>query len=167
MVQLEASYAKKVGLPNYSSHQFGLTVKIDISDPGRIKHESTRLYDSLQSCVDRELRKMGYLGDNAGGNRPGNGDGNPAPLPVDGDEWSQPWACTPRQKNLVVKLVQEHQLDRNSVEGLAKNRFTKSLKALSKLEASAMIDELLSQVAAKNSSAAPVANARTEQEEAA
>ena len=33
---LEANYSKKIGLPGYSSHQFSLTLKVEIADPAQI-----------------------------------------------------------------------------------------------------------------------------------
>ena len=53
------------------------------------------------------------------------------------------WKCSDKQKDLILKLVAEHQLDKASVEALAIERFNKGVRQLSKLEASGLIDELL------------------------
>jgi hypothetical protein len=53
------------------------------------------------------------------------------------------WKCSDKQKELILKLVDEHQLDKNEVDHLARQRFGKGVKQLSKLEASGLIDELL------------------------
>ena len=60
-IHFEANYSKKLGLPNYSSHQYSVTIKTEVSDPNQVAAESTRLYDLLQSCVDREIQKTGFL----------------------------------------------------------------------------------------------------------
>ena len=53
------------------------------------------------------------------------------------------WRCSDKQKDLILKLVDEHSLDKNEVDHLARQRFGKGVKQLSKLEASGLIDELL------------------------
>src|SRR5512133_327215 len=172
MLVLEASYTKKVGLPNYSSHQYGLTVKVEINNASQLSNESARLYKSLQSCVDRELQKMGQLPEQGGApsstpNGNGNGNGTPSPAPVNAEDRGEVWACTPRQKNLVLKLVEENQLHKASIEALARNRFSKPLRALNNGETSELIDELLEQAAARNANATSPANNQPELEEAA
>ena len=46
--------------------------------------------------------------------------------------------------------MDENRLDKKEVERLAQERFSKSVKALNKLEASGRIDELLEKYGAKN-----------------
>ncbi len=46
-------------------------------------------------------------------------------------------------KGFVIKLVEENNLDKQVVEGLAKELFGVSVKALNRLQASGLIDELL------------------------
>ena len=52
-------------------------------------------------------------------------------------------ACSPKQQSLILKIVEEHKLEKAQVEALAQDRFGKTVKALNKLEASGLIDELL------------------------
>ena len=47
------------------------------------------------------------------------------------------------QTDLILKIVDEHKLEKAKVEGLARDRFGKTVKALNKLEASGLIEELL------------------------
>jgi hypothetical protein len=140
---LEANYCKKLGLPGYSSHQYSLSVKAELNELTQVQAQSARLYDLLQSCVDQEIQKTGFLpGHNGNGNAQhvgaahvqsnGNGNGD-AP----GD-----WACSQKQKALILKIVEENNLDKNQVELLAQNRFGQSVRALSKPQASELIDEL-------------------------
>jgi len=69
-IHLEANHSKKLGLPGYSSHQYSGTIKTEVTDPNQVPAESSRLYDMLQSCVDREIQKTGFLPQ---GNDRGNG----------------------------------------------------------------------------------------------
>jgi hypothetical protein len=52
MITLECNYSKKIGLPGYSSHQFSITLKTEISDLNQVQPESARLYTLLQNGVD-------------------------------------------------------------------------------------------------------------------
>ena len=137
-IHLEANYSKKLGLPGYSSHQYSVTIKTEVSDPAQVQAESSRLYELLQSCVDREIQKTGFLpANNDRGNRNGQNHG--------GNGGGETWACSPKQRDLILNLVTEHKLDKNAVEQLAQDRFGKPVRGLNKLEASGLIDELITQ----------------------
>jgi hypothetical protein len=140
---LEANYSKKLGLPGYSSHQYSLSVKTELSDPAQIQAESTRLYSLLQACVDREIQNTGYLPvNNANLNDP-NGHAQPVNGNANGTgNGSDTWACSKKQQALILKIVQENNLDKNQVEAVAQERFGKSVRALNKIQASGLIDEL-------------------------
>lgn len=148
MIHLEANYAKKVGLPGYSSHQFSITLRSEISDLSKVQDESARLYQELQHAVDTSIQEVGYLpGQNGHGNGKhtnghGNGNGHSNGPHTNGDGYDQ-WNCSPAQRELIIKIVDEHKLDKNDIEKLAQERFSKGVKALNKLEASGLIDELL------------------------
>ena len=139
MFIIEANYSKKLGLPGYSSHQYSLTLRAEISDLTQVSAKSQELHSLMQSCVDREIQRTGWL--------PGevvpvikiNGH-VPAPAPAE-DHWS----CSDKQRDLIRKITDEHQLDKAKVEQLAQDRFSKGVKALNKLEASGLIEELLEQ----------------------
>lgn len=131
-ITLEANYSKKIGLPGYSSHQYSLTVRTEVADIAQVQQASERLHATLQTSVDNELRSQGWLPDseNATAQPPAsNGNGT--------------WNCSPKQKELILKLAEEHNLDLDTVEDLAQARFGKSLRELNKLNASSIIDELL------------------------
>ena len=55
----------------------------------------------------------------------------------------QEWKCSDKQRDLILKLIEEHQLDKHSIEALAVERFGKGVRLLNKIEASGLIDELL------------------------
>ena len=138
MITLEANYSKKIGLPGYSSHQFSVSLKTELADVSQVEQESSRLYALLQQSVDNSIQQIGYL-PNANGNGNGHGNGNtPAP---DNDKWN----CSIKQRDLIIKITDEHKLDKNKVEQLAQDRFGKNVRQLNKLEASGLIEELLEQ----------------------
>ncbi len=133
-IVMEANYSKKCGLPGYSSHQYMITLRTELADLTQVDAESARLHALLQTAVDREIQEVGYLPPNANGNcSKGNGNGN------------ETWACSPKQKDLILRIVEEHSLDKTKVEALAQDRFGTTVKALNRLEASGLIDELITQ----------------------
>ena len=140
MIILEANYSKKIGLPGYSSHQFSVSLKTELADVGQVQTESSRLYALLQQSVDSNIKQVGFLPGEAKTN--GNGQ-NGHPHSVRPAE--ETWKCSPAQKELILKITDEHKLDKTQVDQLALDRFGKGVKALNKLEASGLIDELLVQ----------------------
>ena len=139
MITLEANYSKKIGLPGYSSHQFSVSLKTELADVSQVEQESARLYDVLQQSVDNNIQQVGYL-PTANGNGHGNGNGHHAPKP-EPDQWS----CSDKQRDLILKITDENKLDKTKVDQLAQDRFSKGVRALNKLEASGLIEELLEQ----------------------
>lgn len=149
---LEGNYSKKIGLAGYSSHQFSLTLKTEITDITQVPAEAARLYRLLQDGVDTNIKENGYLPGPSNGtsngnghtqpqrNGNGNGNGHSNGHPANGP--SEIWNCTPKQRDLILKIVAEQQLDKNDIEGLAQERFGKGVKQLNKLEASGLIEEL-------------------------
>lgn len=141
-ITLISNYAKRLGLPGYSSHQFSVSVEIELTDLGNIQGEATRIYSLLQDAVDREIQHVGFVPDEvygmeSNGQRSASTNGNVAP------KRQTPWKCSDKQKELILKLVKEHDLDRNVIEELSIERFGHGVKSLNKLEASGLIDELL------------------------
>jgi len=55
-IVLEANYAKKLGLPNCSSHQYCVTIRTELTDLSQVEAESAKLYVLLQDAVDREIQ---------------------------------------------------------------------------------------------------------------
>jgi hypothetical protein len=143
MITLETNCSKKIGLPGYSSHQFSVSLKTELTDVSQVQQESTRLYGLLQQSVDNSIQQVGFLpGNNGNGNgngsKPGNGHQAPSP---ETDRWN----CSVNQQELIIKLTDEHKLDKNQVDQLAIDRFGVGVKKLNKLQASGLIDELLVQ----------------------
>ena len=137
MITLECNYSKKIGLPGFSSHQFSVTLSTEIGDLSQVQAESARLYKLLQSGVDSSIKEIGYLPtQNANGH-------STKPDP-------DAWACSNKQRDLILNIVEENKLAKAQVEQPATERFNKSVKALNKLEASGLIDELLEKHGGKN-----------------
>ena len=138
---LEANYSKKLGLPGYSSHQYSVTVRTELSEVNQVEAESRRLYGLLQTCVDREIQSTGFL---PGLRSNGNGNGHSHPHPANGhaNGASEAWKCTPKQKELILQLVADKKLSKAEVEQLAVKLFGLGVRGLNKLQASGLISEL-------------------------
>lgn len=142
-IKLIANYSKRLGLPGYSSHQFSVSVETELSTADNIAAESTRLYQLLQSNVDEQMLRTGFVPPGTYGMENSNGSDAPAPGTVTHIHDNARWKCSDKQKDLILKLVNEHSLDKNEVETLATERFGKGVRLLNKVEASGLIDELL------------------------
>lgn len=154
MIVLEANYSKKLGLPGYSSHQYSLTVRKEVSDISQVEHESRQLFATLQSNVDRDIRNTGFLPQN-------NGNGHRQSCNGNGQRYGEErWNCSEKQQDLILKIVDENKLDKGEVEKLAQDRFGKSVKTLNKLEASGLIEELLERTGGKGNGRYSRAGAR-------
>ena len=143
MLIIEANYSKKLGLPGYSSHQYSVTLRAEISELSQVSAKSKELHQLMQSCVDREIQLTGFLPGEVipvihvnGNGHNGNGHHKPQ---------DDKWACSDKQRDLILKITDENKLDKSQVEQLAQDRFSKGVKALNKLEASGLIEELLTQ----------------------
>ena len=138
---LEANYSKKLGLPGYSSHQYSVTVRAELADVSQVDTESKRLYALLQGCVDRELQSTGFLPGQQNGaahQQEHNGSQN-------GQGGAEEWKCSPKQKELILTMVEEQNLNKAEVEHLSFKLFGLGVRALNKLQASSLISELSTQ----------------------
>ena len=54
-ILLEFKYDKRLGLPGYSSHDFGVSMRTEVNNVEEIKEESERAYRLLQQSVDAQL----------------------------------------------------------------------------------------------------------------
>ena len=142
-IKLIANYSKRLGLPGYSSHQFSVSVETELVTTDDVAAESERLYQRLQSTVDEQMLKTGFVPPGTYGMEDNNSSDAPAPGTVTHIHDNGRWKCSDKQRELILKLVDEHHLDKNEVDHLARQRFGKGVKQLSKLEASGLIDELL------------------------
>ena len=139
-VIIEANYSKKVGLPNFSSHQYSVTLRTEISDLSQLEKANTELYSKLQASVDTQILNVGVLPDGS--------DGKSAHQSTPQRSVSQTtapastWRCSDKQRDLILKIVAEHHLDRANIDALAMERFGVGLQQLNKVQASGLIEEL-------------------------
>ena len=165
-ITLEANYAKKLGLPNYSSHQYCVTIRTELTDLSQVAEESARLYALLQDAVDREIQEVGFMPDASrygmhpsqdsnGHPRNGNGQaGNGNCAPANGNRRaptpaSDGWNCTEGQKGFILRIINESKLEKPEVEAMAQQLFGVGVKELDKLQASQLIEELLEKTGKK------------------
>jgi len=154
-LKLIANYSKRLGLPGYSSHQFAVTVETEISNINEVAAESTRLYQTLQQSVDEEIQHTGFVPEEGygiseqgarNGHRNGstdhanrtNGNGN-GHTNGNGDGWT----CSDKQRDLIIKLVDEHSLDKGQVDDTSRDMFGVGVRELNKLQASGLIERIL------------------------
>lgn len=131
-ITIETQYAKRLGLPGYSSHQYSVTVRTEVGDLSQIEAESEKLYRLLQDSVDHEIQHSGFIGEKSG--TPTNGHNH---------DGSDAWACTDRQQGLLLKLVADHNLDKQEVEKLAAEWQRVPVKAMNKLQMSSFLSDLI------------------------
>ena len=145
-IKLLANYSKRLGLPGYSSHQFSVSIETELVTPDDIVPESERIYQLLQTNVDKQILETGFvpphdygMHDTLAHNNTNGGHSSNGNTPKDGDRWQ----CSDKQRELILKLVKEHSLDKDEIDNLARQRFGKGVKQLNKMEASGLLDELL------------------------
>lgn len=160
-IVLEANYSKKLGLPGYSSHQYSLTVRTELSDLTQVAAESAKLHTTLQDSVDREIQKIGFLPESKTAIPRSNGNGHNGHSNGHTNGNEDRWACSNPQRDLILKITDEHRLDKSKVEQLAQDRFGKGVRQLNKLEASGLIDEMLEMTGQKSSNNQRRFNGRT------
>jgi len=145
-LKLIANYSKRLGLPGYSSHQFAVTVETEISHIDEVASESARLYQTLQQSVDDEIQHTGFVpGEGYGiseqgarnGHRSNGNNGNGHGPNGEG------WACSDKQRELIIKLVDEHGLEKGQVDDTSRKMFGVGVRELNKLQASGLIDRLI------------------------
>ncbi len=145
---ISATYSKKLGLPNYSSHSFLVTVQAEISSLRRVEAETARLYQLLQSSVDAQVQQVGFIPDATSyGMRAGDGclvhSAGDNALSVGGDERpSSRWGCSEKQRGFILKTAQRLNVSEADLNHIAGRLFNLSAAQLNKRQASRLIDEL-------------------------
>ena len=136
-ILLEFSYGKKLGLPGYSSHNFGVSMKAEVNDTEAIPEEAAKAYSILQESVDSQIANPGFVPSGNGkviqtlpnGDKP----------KTDPDDWN----CTVRQKGLLMTILERNNLDPEVVEDLSQEIHGRSMSDLGKMQVSAIISEVL------------------------
>jgi hypothetical protein len=170
MIKLEATYSKKLGLPNFSSHCYVVSLTAELTDLSQVEAESAKLYAMLQHTVDRELQEPGFLPESpspasngSGHSRNGsNGSHGRAALngsngraqyrPTQGasNGTAKEWACSEKQRALITRIVTENTLPPEEVDSLAEQLFGIPAEQCNKMQASQLIEDLLEKVGKGN-----------------
>src|SRR5260370_9062868 len=124
-VKLIANYAKRLGLPGYSSHQFSISIETQVQNLDNVREDSARLYESLQQAVDQQIQQTGFV--------PPNGYG----MEVDKNS---AWNCSQKQRELIEKIQKENNLSQNTLDHHANKISGPKIPDLNKLPASHLID---------------------------
>ena len=137
-ILLEFKYDKRLGLPGYSSHDFGISLKTEVTDVNEIGEESERVYRILQQSVDSQIVHKGYVPEQINDSTGSDQDNSKEPN-VDPDKWN----CTERQKGLLLTILDRNGLEPIVVEDLSREIHGRSMADLGKMQVSAVIGEVL------------------------
>jgi len=137
-ILLEFKYDKRLGLPGYSSHDFGVSMRTEVNNVEEIKEESERAYRLLQQSVDAQIVHKGYVPDQVN-NLKGSDQDNSKETRTD----PQKWNCTERQRGLILKILSQNELPESAVEQVAQDLHGRSMSELGKLQVSSVISEVL------------------------
>jgi hypothetical protein len=136
-ILLEFNYGKKLGLPGYSSHNFGVSMKAEVNDPEAIPEEAAKAYSILQESVDSQIANPGFVPSGNGKAIQVQSNGNDTK--TDPDDWN----CTVRQKGLLMTILERNNLDPEVVENLSQEIHGRPMADLGKMQVSAIISEVL------------------------
>ena len=131
-ILLEFDYGKKLGLPNYSSHNFGVSMKAEFSNPEDIPQEAERAYCILQQTVDKQMENPGFLPSSRQENQDQTNGTDP-----------EKWNCTERQRGLILKILSQNNLPESAIEEVAQDLHGQPMATLGKLQVSSVISEVL------------------------
>ena len=140
-VKLIANYAKRLGLPGYSSHQFSVSVETELQNVSDVAGESARLYESLQKAVDDQMQQTGFVPPDGYGMNGGQSNGHQA-----GNEAG----ISEKQFDLINKIVRENNANKTEVENLAVQMFGGGVRTLNRMQASNLIDGLFEKYPRRN-----------------
>ena len=100
-IKLIANYAKRLGLPGYSSHQFSVSVETELHDVTDISGESAQLYETLQRSVDEQMQKTGFVPPDGYGMEPKSTthtNGTHTANGTNGNKHHEDWQCSDKQR---------------------------------------------------------------------
>jgi hypothetical protein len=140
-----------------------VSLRTELTDLSQVEGQSAELYALLQQTVDKELQAVGYLPPEASGHgKPAtnghsathNGSDSRKSYPIgrhtpDRSENNSRWACSEKQRDLILRVVEDNQFDKNDVERMACDLFGRGVTQLDKMQASQLIEELLEKVGKK------------------
>ena len=172
-VKFIANYSKRLGLPGYSSHQYNISVEVELTDLERAPGEAARLYQLLQQSVDREIQQTGFVPDDNYGESsrsaavpfatPGSNGHHQLPAATQAaasqgngkhPAVAPTWQCSAKQHLLINDLARRIGLNNQQLDERAQRLFSKPAHQLNKLSASGLIDDLLSESASRKNNKA-------------
>jgi len=169
-IHLEFNYGKKLGLPGYSSHNFNVSVRSEVSNPEDILPETRRVYSILQGSVDSQIQNAGFIPGEANQNsaqepRQSQNEGNVTRFPGNARQGAPEavqdttnWKCSPKQTDLILKIMEENQLPAGCADKMAQELHGKQMSELTKLEASGVVSEFISRYRRRRNSNASQQN---------
>jgi hypothetical protein len=148
MLQIQATYQKRLGLPGYSSHAYTVSVTAEISSLRKLQSENERLYRLLQSSVDESLKTIGFMpehsyGMNGAPTKPVNGSEVQPAASKSSTNGGDDWACSAKQRKFVELVAKREQFTPADLDNFAERVCQASVRQLDKRQASKFIDELL------------------------
>ena len=135
-ILLEFKYDKRLGLPGYSSHDFGVSMRTEVNNVDQIQEESERAYRLLQQSVDAQLSNPGFVPSENGKEPESKGNQTNETDP-------QKWNCTERQRGLILKILSQNDLPESAVEQVAQDLHGQPMATLGKMQVSTVISEVL------------------------
>jgi len=147
---LEAAYSKKLGLPNFSSHSYVVSIRTELTDISQVPEESSKLYRMLQDAVDKEIQEVGFMPDATQYGMNGHANGSSRETNGNGNGHREGTPITPKQLDLINKIIRENNVEKADVENLSVQMFGTGVKLLNRMQASNLIDELFDQYSRKN-----------------
>ena len=165
-IHLEFNYGKRLGLPGYSSHNFSVSLKAEVTNPDQIGQEAQRIYGILQSSVDQQIQHQGFVPANGSDQQSTNGqsshtngtthqNGAGNGRRTNDANHQKPcttqWQCSDKQKNLITDILHRNNLDLPVVDDLAVELHGKPMAQLTKLEASGVVGEIISRYGRRQS----------------
>ena len=102
-ILLEFKYDKRLGLPGYSSHDFGVSMRTEVNNVEEIQEESEKAYRLLQQSVDAQLSNPGFIPSENNKETESKG------TQINGTD-PEKWNCTERQRGLILKILSQNDL---------------------------------------------------------
>jgi hypothetical protein len=134
---LEAAYSKKLGLPNFSSHSYVVSIRTELSDIKQVPEESSKLYRMLQDAVDTDIAVVGFMPDatkyGMNGSQPSHGNGH---------RRDNSAGISDKQLDLINRVIKENNANKAETEQLAVSMFGGGIRTLNRMQASNFIDAL-------------------------
>ncbi len=144
-ILLQFDYNKKLGLPGFSSHSFGISMKAEVANLDDVQGEVEKAYSLLQSAVDSQIVNPGFVP---------SGNGKAIQVQPNGNETGpNSWNCSIRQRSLIVSVLERNGLELDAVDDLAEELHGKPMADLQRLEVSGVITEVLNRWGRKKSTA--------------